>query len=234
MRMLRFSLMAALKMLFHVFYPCRRTWLTEQPREWDDISLVLILNHTSMFEFVYAVAVPFRYLWRLAEHLIVPVAAESMDKPATGLWFKILAPKPMRLSRKRDDSWQEFLKAVGGRNICIFFPEGRMKRPNGLDKNGQKMNVRSGVCDLLEKYRGQKMLIMRSHGLHHVLPPGASLPKIFQPTAVDLEILDVNRYLDGFQDADNLREAVASDLERRRDEALGKIYPSSLAIAQRP
>lgn len=55
-------------------------------------------------------------------------------------------------------------------------PEGRMKRPTGLDKHGQKMTVKRGVVDVLLSMKTGSMFFLYSGGLHHVQAPGQGLP----------------------------------------------------------
>ena len=77
-----------------------------------------------------------------------------------GPFFSRLAPKVVSVSRKRDRSWSHFLEQVSPeQDILIYTPEGRMKRKNGLDKNGLPMSVRGGIYDILKKFRGKDMSI---------------------------------------------------------------------------
>ena len=46
----------------------------------------------------------------------------------------MLGPNVIRITRKRDESWQYFLKQIDTDTMIIFAPEGRMKRKDGLDK----------------------------------------------------------------------------------------------------
>lgn len=73
------------------------------------MQVVLILNHTSLFEFLFATVVPFGYLWRLSREMVYPAAAETLERPLIGTFLKIVAPVAP-LTRKRDDSWIEFLQ----------------------------------------------------------------------------------------------------------------------------
>lgn len=214
---LRYSFLAGLKIAGYLVYPSKLNWINDEPDNWNDISLILILNHTSLFEFVYGVTLPFNFLKSLSRRLVIPVAQKTMKKPIAGLVFKYLAPNTISLTRKRDESWKHFLNEIKSENICIFMPEGQMKRKNGLDKNGNPMQVKTGVFDLLEKYRGKKMAIVYSHGLHHIFAPEDKFPKIFKKVSADIEQLDINSYLDQFKDSENIAKDVASDLQKRRD-----------------
>ena len=74
-------------------------------------------------------------------------------------------------------------------------PEGRMKRPNGLDLSGKAMTVKTGVYELLRKFPHKKVLIVHSHGLHHVLAPGQRFPRIFKKIKAHMEVLNIDDYL---------------------------------------
>lgn len=214
---IRYSFLAGLKLAGYAFYPSKLKWVGKKPDSWDDISLILILNHTSLFEFVYGVTLPFDFLKQLSSRLVIPVADKTLDKPVSGFILKNLAPKTIKLTRKRDDSWQDFLNQIDNDNICIFMPEGQMKRKNGLDKNGNPMKVKTGVYELMQKYRGRNMVFVYSHGLHHVLAPGDKVPKIFKKIEAGIEMLSVDDYLANYEDKDDAAKLVAEDLQARRD-----------------
>ena len=213
---IRYACLAGLKMAGYVIYPSRLDWISKEPKAWNDVSLILILNHTSLFEFVYGVSLPFSFLNELSKRLIIPVADSTMKSPIGNFVFSNLAPKTIGLTRRRDESWQRFLDSIDSNDICIFMPEGRMKRLDGLDKSGKPMTMKKGVVDLLGKYRGKKMVIVYSSGLHHVLAPGQRIPKIFQPIFAKTELMDVSSYLEQFSNED-LYEAIPKDLEKRRN-----------------
>ena len=214
---MRFSFLAGLKIAGKVIYPSQLNWIVQEPANWDDISLILILNHTSLFEFVYGVTLPYSFLNNLSKKLCIPVADKTMNKPIAGAVFRFLTPHTVTLTRKRDESWQKFLDTLDGDKMCIFMPEGQMKRKNGLDKNGNPMQVKKGVYDLLQRYRGKKMALVYSHGLHHVMAPGDKIPKIFKNISADIEAVDVNNYLSHFESETDPALAVANDLQARRD-----------------
>ena len=91
-----------------------------------------------------------------------------------------------------------------------------MKRPNGLDKNGRPMTVRGGVVDLLEGMEEGGLLLAYCGGLHHVQAPGSGFPKLGKRIAIRFERTDIATYLAQFP-AEERREAIPRDLERRRD-----------------
>lgn len=217
MEHIRFLALSLLKVLGYVIYPSKLTWLSQKPASWEDVSLLLVLNHTSLFEFVYGVALPFRFLRELSQRLVIPVADVTLQKPLAGFIFTHLAPKTIGISRKRDDSWQQFLAAIEPNDICIFMPEGEMKRPSGLNKHGKPMVVKTGVYELLERFANKNMVIVYSHGLHHVFAPGDRVPRIFRRITASLEYMPVSKYLAGFSDSETPARHVAEDLQRRRD-----------------
>ena len=76
----------------------------------EKINLILFLNHTSLFEFIFITIVPIKYLWRMSEKLIFPVADISYDKFLFGNFIKKLGPYPIRISRKEINLGAIFLE----------------------------------------------------------------------------------------------------------------------------
>lgn len=216
----RFAVLCLVKFSRYWSYPTTSQWVSRPPdKDWQNVRLILILNHTSLVEFIYSTVMPTKFLWQMAQRLVFPVADSSLQKPQ-GKMLKIFAPRIASLSRKRDDTWQDFLAQLDADSILIFMPEGRMKRPNGLDKAGQPMTVKSGICDLLPHFAGENMIIAYSGGLHHVMAPGQAFPRPFRKLAVNLESVNVDAYLASFagiEDEKQRREAICRDLEQRRD-----------------
>ena len=217
---LRFLLLCFVKWMRFWCYPTKVEWINPPAdKDWNDVRLILILNHTSLIEFIYATAMPTRFLWQMSKRLVFPVADVSLRKPQ-GKIFKLFAPRIASLSRKRDHTWQHFLELLASDSILIFMPEGRMKRPNGRDKNGEPMTVKTGICDLLPQFSGGNMIIAHSGGLHHVMAPGQSIPRPFRRLAVALDSVNVDDYLAQFSmisDEKERRAAICRDLEERRD-----------------
>ena len=193
----RMFLLFLMKILSHLFYRTRQKWLSKD-KNWDDVNLVVFLNHTSLFEFVYTGIVPFSYLRKMAHKLTFPVADITYKRKIFGRFLKILGVSVKSLSRKKDQSWFNFLGQLKGDSILIFLPEGRMKRRGGLDKMGKKMTVRGGIVDVLHLFKGKKMLFAYSGGLHHVLAPGDPFPRLLQDIDISLETMNVNDYLKPF------------------------------------
>lgn len=209
------ALVFLVKALSRVFYKIQTNWITPQSKmEWDKIRLVVVLNHTSLFEPLFIAAIPNLQLWRAARRLVVPVADVTMNRPIVGPIFRWLAPGAVPITRKRDDSWAEFMDKTKGNSLILIFPEGRMKRKDGLDKNGMPMSVKGGVADVLSKLENGKMVIAYSGGLHHVQSPGDRWPRLFQTIHLGIEQVDIATYKKSLEPSD-FRGSVMRDLEAR-------------------
>jgi hypothetical protein len=124
------------------------------------------------------------------------------------------------VTRQRDQTWQEVTTRIGPDSMVIIAPEGRMKRANGLDKDGKPMTVRGGIADLVRGVGEGTMLLAYSGGLHHVQVPGQSLPKLFKTIQMRLEVLDIAAYREALTEQagrHGFKLAVIKDLEERRD-----------------
>ncbi len=221
-RFANYLLLLVLKAAAHLFYRFRVTWigLPEGAAPWDEYRVVALLNHTSLFEWLFVGAVPPRFLWRIASHALVPAADETMERPLVGRFIKLLAANVVPITRKADHTWQAVLDGVDSHAMVIILPEGRMKREDGLDKNGQPMTVRGGIADILRSLDGGQMLIAYSGGLHHVQAPGQWLPRPFKTLSLALEAVDIAAYkqaLGADGDPGEFKVRVKQDLERRRD-----------------
>ena len=217
LKQIRFSILASIKALGPMLCPGKVHWITPPPKNWKNVSLILFLNHTSLIEFIFCVLLPYRYLKQIAHRLVLPVADTTLKRPFYKTLYSFLSARVIPLSRKRDYTWDYFIKSLEKDDMCIFMPEGRMKRTTGLDKEGKPMTVRGGVYDLLLAYRGREMAVVYSKGLHHVLPPGKSIPKIGQRIEASIEIVSVDQYLNQFDSLPNPKNSLCKDLERRRD-----------------
>ncbi|PCI39727.1 MAG: hypothetical protein COB53_02875 [Elusimicrobia bacterium] len=219
MVLFRFLFLSGIKILGHVFYSFDFEWVKKPPKNpFKDIRLNLLLNHTSLFEPIFIVALPFSYLWRSAKYATFPAADITMNKLFAGTVLSALVPNSISISRRRDNSWKVFLDTVTAKALIFIAPEGRMKRPNGLDKNGKTMTVRPGIVDVLDKLEGGSILIMHSAGLHHVLPPGQRSPNLFQKIRFRFEYLRLDEYKKSLgYGTKAFRRNVIMDLERRRD-----------------
>lgn len=219
--LLVFSTLNTLKYLSRIFYRFDFQWVGEvPPKPWSNIRLVAFLNHTSLFEPVFLGGVPASFIWRLAAHGVVPAADKTTGRPLVGLVFKFVAHSVIAISRARDHTWFAVLEKIDPNSMVIIAPEGRMKRANGLDLNGNPMTVRGGIADILLSVKSGKMLVAYSGGLHHVQVPG-HIPNVFKTVRMRLEIVDIASYIEMMMEdggADAFKKNVMKDLDARRDQ----------------
>jgi len=213
-RVIRFVLLLLLKILSHLFYPCKARWSPEKIQNWQNIKLIIFLNHTSLFEVLFIQLASIKGLWAIADRFIAPGADITCERPVVGKILHTLIPGIIPISRKKDDTWQHFLSLVDHEKMTAILPEGRMKRRNGLDKNGLPMSVRSGFVDILQKLNHGEILFVYSGGLHHIQAPGEKLPKLFKRIKANLEIVDLAKYKQQFNmtDATMFKTQVMTDV----------------------
>jgi hypothetical protein len=221
--LLRFLILCTLKVVAHLFYACEAKMVGEPiPEPWRGVRIVVLLHHTSLYEFLYIYALPLSFLWQLARHATVPAAEETIRRPFVGRLMKAIMPGMIPITRKRDESWDRFLDSLSPEATVVILPEGRMMRRSGLDKHGQPMTVRGGIADILRRLGEGRMLIGYSGGLHHVHAPGDRSPQLFRRLKLNLEVLDIDSYKKQFpvpdDDLEGFRAAVREDLQRRRDQ----------------
>lgn len=220
-RLFSFFVLRTIKVASRLVYRFRTEWVGEVPAEpWVDFRVVALLNHTSLFEWLFAGAVPNRFLRRIALHALVPAADHTLRRPLVGRFLKLLAPNMIAISREADHTWRAVLDRVDADCMVIILPEGRMKRIDGLDKHGQPMTVRGGIADILRSIPEGRMLVAYSGGLHHIQAPGEVLPKLFKTLRISFESLDIGEYMRGLgfdTEPALFKRRVIEDLERRRD-----------------
>lgn len=186
---------------------------------WRHIRLVAFLNHTSLFEPVFLGGVPNSFIWRLAAHGVVPAADKTTKRPLAGLVFKFVAHHVIAITRERDHTWFEVLNRIDPHSMVIIAPEGRMKRANGLDLQGNPMTVRGGIADIMLAMREGRTLFAYSGGLHHVQVPG-HIPNVFKTVRMRIEVVDMENYIADMMKrggAEEFKKNVRLDLDRRRD-----------------
>ena len=217
-----FCLLLTLKVVARVFYRVETKFIGEVPPDpWRDTRLGVLLNHTSLYEVLWAGALPNHWIWRLARHGVVPAADKTVDRPLVGLIFKFIANQVVSVTRQRDHTWFTVLRKIDPDSMLIIAPEGRMKRSTGLDAQGNPMTVRGGVADIIDAVQEGRMLIGYSGGLHHVQHPGEKFPRLFKTIRMNFEVLDIAKYrqeLLAQSGPDGFKRAVIADLERRRDQ----------------
>lgn len=213
-------------LLSRLFYRHQQRWVGPTPKDpWAvPYRIVAILNHTSLFEFLFAGITSRNFLWRMARHGTVPIADVTVKRPIVGIFWRFIAGNIVAVSRERDATWDKVMASITDPDaMVIILPEGRMKRANGLDKFGRPLQVRGGIADLVRSTPDGEMLLAYSQGLHHIQIPGQTLPKFFKPVRMRLEILDIRSYrekmLEGLdpEDAMAFRKRVIQDLTERRD-----------------
>ena len=200
-----------------LFYRFEQQWFVDEGKQqWHEVNLIVFLNHTSLFEPLFIRLAPFSFLWRIANDLLVPGADITMARPIIGRIYRALIPGCIPITRKKDDSWDNFLSQVGNEKVNAILPEGRMKRRGGLDKTGQPMSVRGGVVDILQRLDKGKILFVYSGGLHHIQAPGDKFPRLFKTIKVNLEIIDLSTYKEQFSsDSVEFRKQVLTDISQR-------------------
>ncbi|HEY4572940.1 MAG TPA: hypothetical protein VIJ26_03230 [Thermoanaerobaculia bacterium] len=216
-----FLVLLIVKALTRLFYRIDMRWIGDVPPEpWRGVRLAAILNHTSLYEALFAGGCPTHFLWRLARHGVVPVAQKTADRAVVGRFYGMVAARVVPITRERDETWSDVLRQIDPDAMVIILPEGRMKRANGLDSEGKPMTVRGGIADILETMGEGRLLIAYSGGLHHVQVPGERFPRLFRPIRMRLEVVDMAAYRTARLEEGGVkgfRRAVVKDLERRRD-----------------
>jgi hypothetical protein len=216
-----FALLFGIKLVSRLFYRHDLQWMGEAPpHPWRNVRLGVLLNHTSLYEPLFAGGLPNHFLWRIARHGVIPAADKTIDRPLVGLLFKFVAHQVVSITRQRDHTWFAVLHKIDPDSMVIIAPEGRMKRRGGLDSQGNPMTVRGGVADILDAVQEGKMVLGYSGGLHHIQAPGELLPRPFKTIRMRMEELDIAGYRHQILargGPDNFRRNVIADLERRRD-----------------
>jgi 1-acyl-sn-glycerol-3-phosphate acyltransferase len=209
-----------IKLFSSTFYRFKVNWIGNTPIDpWANLRLVLVLNHTSLYEPLFSGFLPNRFLKNIAICGLVPVADKTLNRPLVGRFYSLVAGNVVPVTRLRDKSWDHFIDRVQPGSLVLLAPEGRMKRANGMDVEGMPMTIRGGVADLLHAIPGGRMLIAYSGGLHHVQVPSQLVPKLFKTLRMNIENLDITHYrktiLRRVGPAD-FKKGVIQDLEIRR------------------
>lgn len=214
--MIGFILLSSVKIFSHLFFRGHFKWENANAKNLAEIRLLIFLNHTSLYEPLFLQAVPFSFLWRLTHHAHIPGADITLNRPIVGRFWKLLFPGISTITRKKDETWDQFINAISEKSIIAIAPEGRMKRTNGLDKFGKPMNVRGGIADIIELLGTGKMLLCLSGGLHHVQAPGIMIPKLFKPISMNFVCIDIQEYL-ATKSLESRRRKIeiTQDLEKR-------------------
>lgn len=216
--LISFCILYLFKVFANLFYRFKIGWPKERIR-WKEVRMIVFLNHTSLMEVLFLGFLPTRFLRRLSKRMVAPGADKTLDRPLVGTLFKLFSPGMTKITRKRDDSWTEFLESIYDDAVILIAAEGRMKRKNGLDVDGKKMTVRGGVVDILSRLKNGQMVIAYSGGLHHVQVPGEGLPKLFKTIKMNLEAFEIPDYKAMFnsvvEGSEQWRKLVLADLQLR-------------------
>jgi 1-acyl-sn-glycerol-3-phosphate acyltransferase len=216
-RLLAFIILASVKIIAWILFRARYQWLTPTPKNpWKNIRLMIFLNHTSLYEPVFLQIIPFRYLWHLAAHFNIPGADITLGRPIVGTFWKLMIPNISSITRKKDHTWENYLRSIKDQDVVVIAPEGRMKRPNGLDKFGKAMSVRGGVADIIEAINEGDLLLCFSGGLHHIQRPGQHFPKFFKTIKMNFSYFHIKDYKSQFSGSPRERKMqMVQDLQQR-------------------
>lgn len=219
-RLFNFFILMVIWVGTRIFYRFDFRWIEPVPEPpWGPYKVLAVLNHTSLFEWLFLGGVPISFLWRISGHAMAPIAEKTINRPFVGRFFKLLAPHMLPITRQADHTWKAVVDRVTEDVMIIILPEGRMKRANGLDRHGNPMTVRGGIADILAAIPEGKMLIAYSGGLHHVQVPGQRLPRPFKTLRMNLEEVDIPTYrnsLNTHSDPLEFKHQVKLDLADRR------------------
>jgi hypothetical protein len=214
---LAFFVLSIVKIISHLFYPLELKWITPKEQiNWKNVRVLIFLNHTSLYEPLFSQALPFKFLWTFAHKMRAPGADKTLNRPIVGKIWKLMNPRMSSITRKKDDTWSQFMQMIEPDAVVIIAPEGRMKRPNGLDVSGKPMSVRGGIADIITAIPSGDILICYSGGLHHVQQPGQMIPKIFKKIKMNFEVLDIEKYRNHFQTTGKeLKLDIVKDLQKK-------------------
>ncbi len=212
-------LMVFAKIIFWFFYRCEVKWINKGPGDpWRKVRLYVFLNHTSLYEPLFLLSMPNRFIFEHAPKMVAPGADVTLMRPIVGKIYTFLFPGMVPITRKRDESWNHFLSLITEDSFVAIAPEGRMKRATGLDKEGKPMSVMGGITDILKVMKKGNMLLAYSGGLHHVQIPGETFPKIFKTIKMNYELVKIEDFIalcESKEGGDSFKNAVSSELEER-------------------
>ena len=217
-QIIAFFVLSSIKIGSQLFYKHEFRWIPERNEvPFDEVRIIALLNHTSLYEPLFTCALPFSILWKIAGHSSIPGANTTLDRPLVGFLYKLMLPKITSITRRRDNTWNTYLNSIKSNDIVIIAPEGCMKRPNGLNKHGKKMVVRGGIADILERFDDGYLILAMSGGLHHVQAPGQHLPKIFKRISMNVFCLNIKEYKSRFNSASSreMKLKIVEDLQKR-------------------
>ncbi|MFN8321904.1 MAG: 1-acyl-sn-glycerol-3-phosphate acyltransferase [Chitinophagales bacterium] len=214
-----FLILLFIKGFSRLFFRFKIGWPNNNPNiNWNETRLIVLINHTSLLEPLYLGFLPISFLRMLSKRMVAPGADKTLNRPLVGTFYKLFSPGMVSISRKRDDTWQEFMNSIATDSIIMIIPEGRMKRKNGLDLNGQKMTIKTGITDVLTGLNEGQMILAYSGGLHHVHVPGEKSYRFFKTLKMNLETFSIDEYKKNFGEpvgTEAWRKKVVDDLQHR-------------------
>lgn len=219
-RVIAFLILFSVWAVSRIFFRGNYQWIGPSPKNpWDHTRLIVFLNHTSLYEPLFMGTFPPAFLWHIAGHVNVPGADITLSRPIVGTFWKLMVPRISPVSRKKDETWINYLNTIREDDLITIAPEGRMKRPTGLDKSGKPMTVKGGVADIIDTLGHGGMVICLSGGLHHVQSPGQIFPRIFKRISMNLVYVEISEYLASFPENHRERKiAIIKDLQQRLDQ----------------
>jgi hypothetical protein len=220
-RLTAFLILCTVKTLSHILFPGSFTWITDRPSNpYKTLRLMVFMNHTSLYEPIFMQALPYTYLWKLAKVMSVPGADVTLKRPIVGAFYKLMMPNIASVTRKQDSSWNNYLSTIGQDSVVVIAAEGRMKRPNGLDRYGKPMSIRGGVADIIMNCHQGGMVLCLSGGLHHIQSPGQMVPKFFKRIKMNFAYFDVKEYKAQFSELPPREQKmkIVQDLQQRLEQ----------------
>ncbi|MEC7275198.1 MAG: 1-acyl-sn-glycerol-3-phosphate acyltransferase [Bdellovibrionota bacterium] len=220
-----FSLTIALavKVFSKLFYQLELKILNPTPDFWENINVFAFLNHTSLFEPLLFSSLPNHFYFNNIHRAVLPGADITLERPIVGKIYKVVFPQIISITRKRDSSWNDFMDKVKKGSLIVIAPEGRMMRPNGLDKHGNPMTIKSGIADILLKTDSGYLLLGYSGGLHHVQSPGERKLRLFKTLEMTYERVSIAEYKEKLRHEEpGFHRRVVEDLTQR----LEKVVPN--------
>ena len=215
-----FFFLLAIKAGSRVFYRHKVRWIGKPLRSYRRVKVIAGLNHTSLYEWLYAGSLPPALLWRIARHGVIPIADKTGNRPLTGKFFRLLGQNVIKISRKADDTWEQVLSRISPDSCVVIFPEGRMKRRSGFDADGNPLVVRGGIADIIRMLPEGHLLLAYSGGLHHIQVPGQLLPKPFRTLRISFEAVNIPVFREEMIQkfgASGFRAGTAREIQDRRD-----------------
>jgi hypothetical protein len=235
-RIFSFLILASIKVLVRVFYRSQFTWSPAREEiDFHQVRLMVLLNHTSLYEPLFLSELPFAFLWRIADKIYLPIADVTLKRPIVGFFYRMMLPRVFPITRKSDSSWQNYLASIEPGDVVIIAAEGRMKRPNGLDKSGKPMTIRGGVADIIDRLDQGSMMLCHSGGLHHIQKPGQRVPRVFQPIRMHVTAIPLPEYKQRFSSNSRERKIqIVADLQQRLDHEAPVFFPGVFPDAGAP